>query len=74
MENILRLQKIYWVENMDILSSQAILFNSSRNIEDYLIGQPQNLNDFTIDLNHHSKLHHIDLDFFSLLNTVPGKK
>ena len=59
---------------MDILSSQAILFNSSRNIEDYLIGKPRNSGDFTIDLNHHSEVDHKDLDFFSLLNTVPGKK
>ena len=59
---------------MDKLSSQAILFNSSRNIEDYLIGKPRNSGDFTIDLNHHSEVDHKDLDFFSLLNTVPGKK
>ena len=71
---MLRLQEIYWVENMSLLSSEAILFNSSRNIEDYLIGKPRDSGDFTIDLNHHSKVHHVDLDFFPLLNTVPGKK
>ena len=55
---------------MILLGSQAILYNSSRNIEDYIIGKPHNPGDFTIDLNHHSEVDHKDLDFFSLLNTV----
>lgn len=55
---------------MNVLSSRKVLFNSSRNIEDYLIGKPHNPGDFTIDLNHHSEVDHKDLDFFSLLNTV----
>lgn len=60
----------FWINNSNWLSNDALLYNSSQNIEQDILDKPSKRNYIGLNLNHHSFITIKQIEFYKSLTSV----